>query len=57
MSEEIKNEQLKQGAGSDELSEKDLEQVAGGGSIQDVTVNKAKTADKAAAAMDAYIRS
>lgn len=36
-----------------ELAESELAKVAGG---QDVTVNKAKTADKAFKAMDAYIR-
>jgi hypothetical protein len=35
------------------LTESELAKVAGG---QDVTVNKAKTADKAFKAMDAYIR-
>lgn len=47
---------------SDELTDKALEGVAGGEKIkiqqiqQDVTVNKAKTADKAFNAMDGYIR-
>ena len=36
-----------------DLAESDLAKVAGGG---DVTVNKAKTADKAFQAMDAFIR-
>jgi len=43
-----------------ELSERELEKVSGGDTkpiTQDVTVNKAKTADKAFNAMDAYIRS
>jgi len=35
------------------LSESQLDKIAGG---QDVTVNKAKTADKAFKAMDGYIR-
>jgi hypothetical protein len=41
-----------------ELTDKALEGVAGGGKAitQDVTVNKAKTADKAFQAMDGYIR-
>ena len=39
-----------------ELSESELAKVAGGEITQDVTVNKAKTADKAFKAMDAYIR-
>jgi hypothetical protein len=47
---------------SDELADKVLDGVAGGDgcvrqATQDVTVNKAKTADKAFNAMDAYIRS
>ena len=43
---------------STELTDKALEAVAGGGKAitQDVTVNKAKTADKAFQAMDGYIR-
>jgi hypothetical protein len=47
---------------SDELTDKALEGVAGGDKIkiqqiqQDVTVNKAKTADKAFNAMDGYVR-
>ena len=36
-----------------ELAESQLDKIAGG---QDVTVNKAKTADKAFKAMDGYIR-
>jgi hypothetical protein len=44
----------KSGKGADiALTESELAKVAGG---QDVTVNKAKTADKAFKAMDAYIR-
>lgn len=42
-----------------ELSESELSKVAGGETVkiaQDVTVNKAKTADKAFQAMDGYIR-
>ncbi|MDQ0471598.1 hypothetical protein [Labrys wisconsinensis] len=40
-----------------ELSEDDLATVAGGTPVtQDITVNKAKTADKAYAIMDAYIK-
>lgn len=39
-----------------ELTEEDLEQVSGGEITQDITVNKAKTADKAFNAMDGYIR-
>jgi|UPI000489E68B hypothetical protein len=42
-----------------ELSESELSKVAGGEALkvtQDVTVNKAKTADKAFQAMDGYIR-
>jgi hypothetical protein len=40
------------------LNESDLAKVSGGGTaiVQDVTVNKAKTADKAYAAMDGYIK-
>lgn len=46
---------------SGELTDKALEGVAGGDGkkleiTQDVTVNKAKTADKAFSAMDGYIR-
>jgi hypothetical protein len=52
-------------AASAELSDTDLANAAGGAKQklsattiqQDVTVNKAKTADKAFNAMDAYIRS
>ena len=42
-----------------ELSVDELERVAGGDTFQitqDVTVNKAKTADKAYSTWDAYIR-
>jgi hypothetical protein len=43
-----------------ELTEDALEQVSGGtkvaAALQDVTTNKQKTAEKAAAAADAYIR-
>jgi hypothetical protein len=42
-----------------ELSESELSKVAGGETLkitQDVTVNKAKTADKNFQAMDGYIR-
>ncbi len=39
-----------------EISEDELEQVSGGSRTQDVTVNKHKTADKIAAAVDAYIK-
>jgi bacteriocin-like protein len=43
-----------------ELSDKALEQVSGGAGgnaiAQDITLNKAKTADKAFAAMDGYIK-
>jgi hypothetical protein len=40
------------------LTARDLKQVAGGTTFkQDITVNKAKTANKAFEAMDAYIRS
>jgi hypothetical protein len=48
---------------ADELSDQQMEGVAGGQAAghkaqiqQDVTVNKAKTADKAFQAMDGYIR-
>jgi hypothetical protein len=49
---------------ADELSDQQMEGVAGGQAAgghkvqiqQDVTVNKAKTADKAFSAMDGYIR-
>jgi hypothetical protein len=42
---------------TEELSDQQMEGVAGGtGIVQDVTVNKAKTADKAFKAMDGYIR-
>jgi hypothetical protein len=44
---------------ADELSDQQIEGVAGGTKFeiqQDVTVNKAKTADKAFQAMDGYIR-
>jgi hypothetical protein len=44
---------------SEELSDQQMEGVAGGQKVQiqqDVTVNKAKTADKAFSAMDGYIR-
>lgn len=40
---------------ADELTDQQIEGVAGGGTV-DVTVNKAKTADKAFQAMDGYIR-
>lgn len=39
-----------------ELSDKALEQVSGGTMHQDIAVNKQKTADKAAAAVDGFIR-
>lgn len=39
-----------------ELNEDAAQSVRGGNITQDVTVNKAKTADKAFNAMDAYIR-
>lgn len=70
MSQPIKASQsngtLNQTTGASELTDEDLEQVAGGTSVsalgkkaiaQDVTTNRAKTADKAANAVDAYIRS
>jgi hypothetical protein len=47
-----------QGAGI-ALSESELSKVTGGETIkvtQDITLNKAKSADKAAAAVDGYIR-
>ena len=44
---------------TDELSDQQMQGVSGGETkviVQDVTVNKAKTADKAFKAMDGYIR-
>ena len=43
-------------AASIALNESELATVSGGGITQDVTVNKAKTADKAYQQMDAYIK-
>jgi hypothetical protein len=48
MSEDTKKDTPNEPAEAIELSDQDLEQVAGGGAIpHDVTVNKQKSADKA----------
>jgi hypothetical protein len=41
---------------ADELSDQQLEGVAGGGKLDDVIANKSKTAEKAFQAMNALIR-
>jgi bacteriocin-like protein len=54
MSEDNKEQAADNQKPSEEMSEEELKQVAGGGF--DVTVNKAKTADKAYSQMDGYIK-
>lgn len=55
----LDDRELDQVSGGVRFSESDVRQIAGGTSVQvtqDITTNKAKTADKAYTQMDAYIK-
>ena len=56
MSEEIKKiEKITDEAQATELTVDDLEQVTGGATTQDITINKQKTADKAVESIGKHI--